>query len=685
MGKGDRDTIKTYEDVGLSAEASYIGSIRNRLLEKYGLGREAYRGFICRHIGEEYSEKMDQTMDPVIETFAGEEYGDEYLQGFSLPEYMEGSLRASTASVYTPEPVAAYLVERGLFYVLEEKFIKKGIARPDCLGFYMALGIILKDNPDMVIRTMDISAGAGLFFLKMLSVMDKALRTCIDSDKEIDEILLKQVNEGFCANDLHSEGLEMFIIVLLNRFLGTFRLEDINPTIYKRDAISDFDFGDSYDLLLGNPPYLGEKGNRDIFKMAKSSDFGKRFYEAKMDYFYYFIYKAVEMLRPGGVLSYVTTNYFTTADGAKKLRAFLSENISFREIYMLDGVNIFSSAKGQHNMLFTLQKKPAYSDKTVLKKASGNVAPLKDAMKSFASHEIRQESIYDIDGNIILYENSLYGEVSRSIRGNAACSIGDVCQVRQGLVSGCDKTSKRNIIEGAENMGLREPIYVFDSLGAVPGHLKSSPFLKPFYKNSDIGCYSLKESEKLVLYVTNDKMEKEGKASGEAVLKHLNPYRAILSKRREVINGARHWYELQWYRDEEIFNGPKIMVPHRAVDNRFVYTEKPCYGSADIYFIHSKMGANHMKAICCILNSSVVYFWLKNNGKRKGGQLELYHTPLKRIPLPKLTEKSIGRLAIMHDCRDRDDSIVDDFVYSLYGLSVKEKEMIKGFTEGERQ
>ena len=685
MGKGDRNTIKTYEDLSFSTEASYISSIRNRLLEKYGLGREAYRDFICRHLGEEYSENVDIGMDSVIETFDGDEYGDGYLQGFSLPKYMEGSLRASTASVYTPEPVAAYLVERGLFYVLEDKFIKEGISRPDSRGFYIALGIILKDNPYMVIRTMDISAGAGLFFLKMLSVMEKALKTCIDSNNEIDEILLKQVNEGFYANDLHSEGLEMFLIALLDRFLGTFRLSDIRPTIYMRDAISDFDFGDSYDLILGNPPYLGEKGNRDVFRTAKSSDFGKGFYEAKMDYFYYFIYKAVEMLRPGGVLSYVTTSYLTTADGAKKLRSFLSENTSFREIYMLDGVNIFSSAKGQHNMFFTLQKKPAYSDKTVLKKAMGNALPLTEALKSFVSHETKEESIYDIDGNIILYENSFYGEVSRSIRDNAACSIGDVCQVRQGLVSGCDKTSKRNIIEGSQSMGLGEPIYVFDSPGELPLYLKNSPFLKPFYKNSDIDCYSLKESEKLVLYVTNDKMEKEGKAFGEAVLKHLNPYKGILSKRREVINGARHWYELQWYRDEEIFKGPKIMVPHRAIDNRFVYTEKACYGSADIYYIHGKMGENHLKALCCILNSSVIYFWLKNNGKRKGSQLELYHTPLKRIPLPKLTEKAIAKLALMHDCQDRDDRKVDDLVYRLYGLSIKEKEIVKGFTERERQ
>jgi len=272
-----------------------------------------------------------------------------------------------------------------------------------------------------------------------------------------------------------------------------------------------------------------------------------------------------------------------------------------------------------------------------------------------------------------------------SMRRNAECSLGDICKVRQGLVSGCDRTSKRNIAAAKGDMQINEPVYVFESICDVPENLKDSTFIKPFYKNSDINRYSLKESKRLILYVTSRKMEKEGKDYADAVIEHLNRYKGILSRRREVINGARNWYELQWPRDEEIFEGPKIMVPHRAVENRFVYTEKTCYGSADIYFIKGEMESNHMKALCCVLNSSAIYFWLRNNGKRKGRQLELYHTPLKRIPIPRLTEQSVEWLSKVHDCDERDESLIDDFVCNLYGLDEKEKAAISSFKEKMRQ
>ena len=79
-----------------------------------------------------------------------------------------------------------------------------------------------------------------------------------------------------------------------------------------------------FDIVIGNPPYIGEKGNRNIFENIRRHGFGKKYYEAKMDYFYYFIYRGIDMLNKDGVLAYITTNYFITADGAKNLRKFLN-------------------------------------------------------------------------------------------------------------------------------------------------------------------------------------------------------------------------------------------------------------------------------------------------------------------------------------------------------------------------
>lgn len=43
-----------------------------------------------------------------------------------------------------------------------------------------------------------------------------------------------------------------------------------------------------FDIVIGNPPYVGEKGNKEIFREIANTDLGLRFYQGKMDLFYFF-------------------------------------------------------------------------------------------------------------------------------------------------------------------------------------------------------------------------------------------------------------------------------------------------------------------------------------------------------------------------------------------------------------
>ena len=55
---------------------------------------------------------------------------------------------------------------------------------------------------------------------------------------------------------------------------------------------SDWMFGVSeFDLILANPPYLGEKGHKELFQTIKSSSLGV-FYSKNMDLFYFFFHLA---------------------------------------------------------------------------------------------------------------------------------------------------------------------------------------------------------------------------------------------------------------------------------------------------------------------------------------------------------------------------------------------------------
>jgi len=117
------------------------------------------------------------------------------------------------------------------------------------------------------------------------------------------------------------------------------------------------------------------------------------------------------------------------------------------------------------------------------------------------------------------------------------------------------------------------------------------------------------------------------------LLEYISPYKERLSGRREVLKTVINWWELQWARDEKIFNGPKIIGRQRSKINKFSYSEDEFYGSADIYYLTSKEKTINLFYILGYLNSKVFYDWFKYNGKMKGDNLELYATPLKETPI----------------------------------------------------
>lgn len=61
-----------------------------------------------------------------------------------------------------------------------------------------------------------------------------------------------------------------------------------------------FGVSDGFDIVLGNPPYVGEKGNKDTFEPLKQSKLGDQFYQGKMDLFYFFFHLGLDLVRSGG-------------------------------------------------------------------------------------------------------------------------------------------------------------------------------------------------------------------------------------------------------------------------------------------------------------------------------------------------------------------------------------------------
>jgi adenine-specific DNA-methyltransferase len=209
--------------------------------------------------------------------------------------------------------------------------------------------------------------------------------------------------------------------------------------------------------------------------------------------------------------------------------------------------------------------------------------------------------------------------------------------------------------------------------------------LKDFYKNSDIDRYRCQTTTtKRLLYVGRETPSLKNYPN---VLKHLTKYKGILNQRREVTNGVIQFFQLQWPRDADIFEGRKIVVPYRSEIAAFAFNSQQWYCRSDCYVITEGNELYSLWYLLAILNSPIGYAWLYYKGKRKGSMLELFQVPLSEIPiatppakvkgqLEKLVEKRLGLAAGPAALAVEQE--IDQVVYGLYGLTAEEIAIVEG-------
>ena len=429
------------------------------------------------------------------------------------------------------------------------------------------------------IRVIDLSCGSGNLLLPMLEKL-------LQLSKELygEYRYNKRWITGF---DIDEKTLYLF----KEKFDNLLKKYNLTGTLNITHADSLYvEFKEKFDIVIGNPPYLGEKNHKDIFIEIKKTDFGNRCYNNKMDYFYFFIDKGIDILKENGILVYLTTNYWFKADSAIKLRNRLKNEGCFFKIENFN-CSIFKDAKGQHNAIFFWIKN--HSEKEV------------KIVEEDKEYKIDINDLFLEDSNKIILIPPEYKKVIDKIKNRSNFLLKDLLNVNQGIVTGADK------------------VFIFDKFEE-----KFKDYLKPFYKNKDIGKYSVTEKPPFwIMYIDKNKK------IDETIFNYLLQFKDSLSTRREVVKNSINWWEIQWARDEDIFLKPKIVVRQRCKTNNFGYSEKEFYGSADIYYLTKKNEDTNLFYILGYLNSTVFLYWFKYIGKQKGKNYEFYSTPLKESPI----------------------------------------------------
>lgn len=458
---------------------------------------------------------------------------------------------------------------------------------------------------------------------------------------------------------------------------------------------SEWMFGikEGFDLVIANPPYLGEKKHKEVFHRIKSSTL-KNYYQGKMDLFYFFFHQSLNMVRDNGIISFISTNYYPTATGGKKLRKDIQNRAVIHSLINFNELRIFESALGQHNMITTLIKssEPHISYNLITSRTGvanqeilSNIINGNDGKTKY--YRVTQNELYDGAESYIRLQGLASSPIDKILNKLAQLStpLGSLCNINQGIVTSADKISNKHVTRYQINAKVGDGIFVISESELNNLSVPDSEYIKPWFKNSDIYryCTNLSNSEYLIYADIRHKDTFDKK-----LLEHLSKFEQIL---KDSSSNAPFLH-----RPRDInFSEPKIVAPQRSNTNTFGYNESPWYASADVYFITSKSNSINLKYLLALLNSRPYYLWLYHRGKRKGESLELYQKPLSEIPIKIIDNKEQSPLIELVDKiieltqkpgydskkpskeQTEYERQIDSLVYKLYDLSQEEIKLIE--------
>ncbi len=357
---------------------------------------------------------------------------------------------------------------------------------------------------------------------------------------------------------------------------------------------------------VANPPYLGEKtGKKRFIKALEIQPALKKSYQGKADYSFLFLAQALDALRPGGRLVFLTPAYWPTADGAASLRGSIHRQAL--RLFVRETHGGVFSASGVRVSIVGLRKRDA-----PLPECSGNDTPWR---------------LVEDDR-----ERDWLNRMERNGRPLAKTGF----RLFSGIQSGADRVTAAHPPRLGPGAKVGDGIFVLSESEVADIRRTASKTerkrIVPLLKSPACGPFLLESETPWHLLYLDGSLPPERLPR---LLAHLKPYRALLEVRRECRQGRMPWWRLHWPRQEVIFREPSILIPQRAEYPRFAYAESGAYTSVDVYHLLSENGEkDELQAALAWLHTAATAFWLGHRGKRKGELLELYHRPLSNLPFP---------------------------------------------------
>ena len=465
------------------------------------------------------------------------------------------------------------------------------------------------------------------------------------------------------------------------------QLAEWNP--YDQNAVSPFFdpewmFGvnNEFDIVIGNPPYIQLQNNGgELAKLYEGCGYST--FDRKGDIYCLFYERGWQLLKTGGLLCYITSNKWMRAGYGEKTRDFLANNTN--PILLIDfaGVKIFESATVDTNIL--LFSKSSNQHKTVCAVTNKQN---KDSVKNLSDFVQQQNSVCDFgssDSWVVL--SPIEQSIKKKIEAVGTPLRDWNINIYRGVLTGCNEAF---II----NTGKRDEILA--NCQTDDERTRTAELIRPILRGRDIKRYGYEWAElSLIAIFPSRHYNIDEYPAIKQYLLSFGIERLEQTGKTHLVNGEKvkarkrtsnKWFETQdsisyW----EDFSKPKIIWKRIGSILRFSYDSKGCLGLDSTCFATGQ----HIEYLCCVLNSLMGHYLLKDSPKTGTGDLLVSVQAIEPacIPYNSQYDERLSSLltAQITNSSNVIEKEINDIVFTIYSLSPIEREYVTQFVKQSQQ
>jgi type II restriction/modification system DNA methylase subunit YeeA len=459
--------------------------------------------------------------------------------------------------------------------------------------------------------------------------------------------------------------------------------------IWKLEFIDVFQEKGGFDIVIANPPYIRQEKIKDQKPILEKQNY--EVFNSRADIYTYFYEKGYQLLKPEGILCFISSNKWLRAKYGEKLRKFLKEKTTIKQIIDFNGYKVFEATVDTNIILFQ-KTKPSNNIIYVLN-IQPDFTPSTNIADYFKEHKLQIKQS-DLDINCFTFGDELVLNLKKKIEQISTPLKNWDVKIYYGIKTGFNEAF---IIDSAK----REEI--LNNCQDDDERKRTEAIIKPILRGRDIYRYGYKWAGLWVIIVKYG-FHTEIEKKYPAVLNHLTKYKNFLQNRGQCRYsrggknniGQHHWLELDNNpRDNYLneFEKEKIVWTGVGTQLETVVIPGGVYVNAPANFMTGKQ----IKYLQAVLNSNLVIWYydlIKTKIGSKGGRFYIYD--FLSLPIPKISESEQQPFIDLVDkiltiTKDKDylenpekqakvkeyEQKIDQLVYKLYNLTDEEIKIIE--------